>query len=204
MDEGTFHSLLTGNLSRLLDPRTLEKGAEYVRRGHVLGTHYEPDGEGGTLVGMVKGGAIDPYVAAVHLLRDRARVRLDSHCTCPLQSGCKHVAATALALLRGVPAGAADEHPVPSGQLGPWKNWLDALLAPAQNAASANSRRQIQLATPVVRARPPHTPPIQRSSRLRTRPFTADTAAGVPRGAGSPASTLALARAYSSSDSAPR
>ena len=152
MDEGTFHSLLTGNLSRLLDPRTLEKGAEYVRRGHVLGTHYEPDGEGGTLVGMVKGGAIDPYVAAVHLLRDRARVRLDSHCTCPLQSGCKHVAATALALLRGVPAGAADEHPVPSGQLGPWKNWLDALLAPAQNGPVLAAERAASVCGILLRA----------------------------------------------------
>ena len=138
VDELTFRPLLAGNLSRLLDSHTLEKGADYLRRGHVLRVQYKSQGHSGALVGIVRGGALDPYVASVGLRRDGERIRLDSHCTCPLQSACKHVAATALFSLRVSAAKLADELASPAKpQLGPWKNWLDALQVPVPNGAPA-------------------------------------------------------------------
>jgi superfamily II DNA or RNA helicase len=134
MDETTFRDLLARHWTTLFDPHTIEKGADYLRRGYVLGTHYEAgDGEG-ALIGMVEGTARDPYAAGVRLEWDGQRARLDSYCTCPLEFECKHVAATVLFALRGKPAGQvrADLEPT-TPQLGAWKNWLDGLRAPAGN-----------------------------------------------------------------------
>src|ERR1700722_18501799 len=46
---------------------------------------------------------------------------------------------------------------------------------PAQINSAAKSSRHTQASTPVDRAIPPHTPPNQRSVRLRRNVFTADT-----------------------------
>ena len=63
MDETTFRDLLARHWTTLFDPHTIEKGADYLRRGYVLGTHYEAgDGEG-ALIGMVEGTARDPSAA---------------------------------------------------------------------------------------------------------------------------------------------
>lgn len=92
MDETRFRDLLARHWTTLFDPHTIEKGADYLRRGYVLGTHYEEgDGEG-ALIGMVEGTARDPYASGVRLQLDGPRVRLDSYCSCPMQSDCKHVA----------------------------------------------------------------------------------------------------------------
>lgn len=57
MDETRFRDLLARHWTTLFDPHTIEKGADYLRRGYVLGTHYEEgDGEG-ALIGMVEGTA---------------------------------------------------------------------------------------------------------------------------------------------------
>ncbi|MEO5624586.1 MAG: hypothetical protein ABIQ70_01085, partial [Dokdonella sp.] len=128
MDEITFRQLLSRRLASLMDKRTLEKGADYVRRGRVLATHYEPGKGEGALIGKVKGSAPHPYVAGVRLIGEGARVQLDSYCTCPVEFECKHVAATALYVLRGGWANPAVEIAPPAGpQLGPWKQWLEAL-----------------------------------------------------------------------------
>ena len=127
MDEITFRQLLAQHVTSLLDKRTLEKGADYLRRGYVQSRHYEFGDNEGTLLGMVAGSAVDPYVAGVRLVRKGARIVLDSYCTCPMEFKCKHVAATVLSALRGV---AVDNAAIasPSGpQLGAWKQWLDAL-----------------------------------------------------------------------------
>ncbi|MFC5489209.1 DEAD/DEAH box helicase [Dokdonella soli] len=128
MDEATFRQLLSRHVARLLDARTLAKGADYLRHGRVLGTHYEAGDDGGALIGMVRDGAIDPYVAGVRLKQDGERVELDSYCTCPLASACKHVAATALSAMRGdLQRPVVGLAPPPVPQLGAWKHWLDAL-----------------------------------------------------------------------------
>ena len=132
MDENTFRQLLARHWSTLFDQRTIEKGADYLRRGHVLGTHYEAgDGEG-ALIGMVEGSVRDPYAAGVRIESRGQRVKLDSYCTCPLQVQCKHVAATVLYVLRGQTAGKLPRDVAPSPpQLGAWKTWLDTLRAPS-------------------------------------------------------------------------
>jgi hypothetical protein len=139
VDEITFRQLLARNVASLLDKRTLDKGAEYLRRGHVLARHYEPGKGEGSLIGMVKGSAIDPYVAGLRLIDRGVRIELDSYCTCPLESACKHVAATALSLLRAGAAAALDVTPPPGSQLGAWKQWLDALHGPSTPAGQARA-----------------------------------------------------------------
>jgi hypothetical protein len=136
VDEITFRKLLSRHVGSLLDPRTLQKGADYLNRGRVLRLHYETgDGEG-ALIGMVKGSANDPYAAGVRIRADGARVKLDSYCTCPMETACKHVAATVLRVLRGELQRQAETAPA-TPQLGAWKHWLDALQSPAARAALA-------------------------------------------------------------------
>jgi len=142
MDEIRFRQLLAQNWSTVFDSRTIEKGADYLRRGNVLGTHYEA-GEGeGALIGMVEGTAHDPYAAGVRIQWDGQRARLDTYCTCPLQFDCKHVAATVLYVLRQQAPGAQPRRDIapPPPQLGAWKNWLDGLRAPSSNGVDVPVR----------------------------------------------------------------
>ena len=134
MDETTFRQLLSRHVGSLLDSRTLEKGADYLKRGRVLRLHYEVGERAGALIGMVKGSEREPYAAGVRIRVDDAQVRLDSYCTCPMEVACNHVAATVLRALRSdlqrgeIPA---------TAQLGAWKYWLDALRAPPPPGAAA-------------------------------------------------------------------
>ena len=131
VDETVFRELLARHWTSLFDQRTIEKGVDYLRRGHVLGTQYEAgDGEG-ALIGMVEGTARDPYAAGVRLEWDGKRAKLDSYCSCPLEFQCKHVAATVLYELHGRSAGDERGEVGPTlPQLGVWKSWLDGLRAP--------------------------------------------------------------------------
>ena len=58
----------------------------------------------------------------------------------------------------------------------------------------ANSSRQTHAAMPVIRARPPQTPPNQRSSRLRRNALIAASAGASPLPTAAPPRTRALAR----------
>jgi superfamily II DNA or RNA helicase len=147
MDETTFRDLLARHWTTLFDPHTIEKGADYLRRGYVLGAHYEAgDGEG-ALVGMVEGTARDPYAAGVRLKWDGQNARLDSYCTCPLEFECKHVAATVLYELKGKPAGQPrTELEPPTPQLGAWKSWLDGLRTPSGDVRLARANDDARLA----------------------------------------------------------
>ena len=143
MDESTFHDLLARHWTTLFDQRTIEKGLDYLRRGHVLGTHFEDGEREGALIGMVAGSARDPYAAGVRIEWDGQRAQLDSYCTCPLEFECKHVAATVLYELKGKPDGQPRiDMEAPAPQLGAWKAWLDGLRAPATaNVAETRSAR---------------------------------------------------------------
>ena len=139
MDETLFRQLLSRHVGTLLDPRTLQKGADYMRRGRVRETRYVAGDREGALIGTVQGSARHPYAAGIHIGLHGERVRLDSHCTCPLQFACKHVAATALQALRAQARPA--ESPAVAVQLGAWKNWLDTLQSPAPPAPGAAADR---------------------------------------------------------------
>ncbi|MFI4970557.1 MAG: SWIM zinc finger domain-containing protein, partial [Lysobacterales bacterium] len=153
MDETTFRQLLSRHVSELLDANTLSKGADYMRRGHVLATHYEGGDEEGALIGTVRGSAPDPYAAGVRIVRVGGRVKLDSYCTCPMEYACKHVAATALYEMRGKPIRPVAVSPPPVPQLGAWKNWLDALhVVAAQNGAARSIARADSVCGILLRA----------------------------------------------------
>ena len=137
MDQTTFRQLLSRHIGDLIDPKTLLKGADYIRRGRVLETRYAAGDREGALVASVQGTESDPYASGIRI-RVGERVRLDSYCTCPMEAACKHVAATALHELRGTRLASGALVPDNKPQLGAWKSWLDALHAPAaQRAAPA-------------------------------------------------------------------
>ena len=167
MDEITFRQLLSRQLASLMDKRTLEKGADYVRRGRVLATHYEPGKGEGALIGKVKGSAPHPYIAGLRLIGEGARVQLDSYCTCPVEFECKHVAATALYVLRGGIANpAVDIAPRAGPQLGPWKQWLEALqphapLHAATTAIAPDATKSARVCGIILRASPGALPTLQ-------------------------------------------
>lgn len=136
MDETTFRDLLARHWTALFDPRTLERGADYQRRGLVQELQYKDDVGEGVLIGTVQGSARDPYLAGVRLEWDGGRTRLDSYCTCPLQAACKHVAATILQELRATTETPAAGGAVAPPQLGAWKTWLDTLRGDAGESAT--------------------------------------------------------------------
>jgi len=138
MDPAVFRQLLSQHLGTLLDQRTLQRGAEYLRHGRVLGVQYISDvADEGALVGTVQGGALDPYAAGAHIERRNGQVRIDSYCTCPLEHACKHVAAIVLSALRGQNVQPAGEAAGPAPQLGAWKHWLESLQSPPADGAQA-------------------------------------------------------------------
>lgn len=138
MDPVVFRQLLSQHLGTLLDTRTLQRGAEYLRHGRVLGVQYISDvDDEGALVGTVQGGGIDPYAAGAHITRRDGQVRIDSYCTCPLEHACKHVAAIVLSALRGQSARSGGEAGVPAPQLGAWKHWLESLQPAPEGAQTA-------------------------------------------------------------------
>lgn len=134
MDESTFRQLLSRHAAAVLDPHTLAKGADYLRRGRVREIWYSADAAGaGALFGRVQGSARQPYTAGIHIeVNGDARARLRTHCTCPLGGDCKHVATIALKELdaRGLPV-LAPPDPPPVPLLGPWASWLETLEATA-------------------------------------------------------------------------
>jgi hypothetical protein len=137
MDESTFHDLLARHWTTLFDQRTIEKGLDYLRRGHVLGTHFAAGDREGAVCGWAAASARDPYAAGVRIEWDGQRAQLDSYCTCPLEFECKHVAATVLYELKGKPDGQPRiDLEAPAPQLGAWKAWLDGLRAPASASAA--------------------------------------------------------------------
>jgi len=173
MDETTFRDLLARHWTGLFDARTLERGADYQRRGLVLGLEYQ-DGDGeGVLLGMVQGAAPDPYAAGVRLEWDGIHARLDSYCTCPLERRCKHVAAAILQELRGAPDGNARiESVATQPQLGAWKNWLEGLRATGIDAApvAAHARDEESLCAILLRTDATHPLPALQAQVVRVKP----------------------------------
>jgi superfamily II DNA or RNA helicase len=79
-------------LSRSFGSTTLERAAEYVRKGRVLEAYVEPSG---TIRGTVKGSEWKPYVQRITVTPSV----IDGLCTCPVGENCKHVAAVLLNLM---------------------------------------------------------------------------------------------------------
>ena len=92
-------ALDSGGLASLFDDVTLARGLAYAERGRVLSLKIEEDGH--TVTARVSGSRREPYTAlAVLSHAERSgRVELQSRCTCPMESGCKHVVAALAAAI---------------------------------------------------------------------------------------------------------
>ncbi len=173
MDRSTFRERLAQHWTRLLSPHTITKGADYARRGHVVGIHYEAGEHEGALMGMVQGTAREPYAAGVRLALREGRVRLDSWCTCPLEEGCKHVAALIVHELQGALGGESRSGMEPSlPQLGAWKAWLDTLRAPqlAEPRRAAAPPPEDSRCAILLRADTAHALPTLQAQVVRVKP----------------------------------
>ena len=132
MDETTFRQLLARHWTSLFDPRSIRQGVDALRRGDVVGTRYASTPDAGMLIGQVRGSDGQPYVTGVRIRWNGEQARLDSHCSCPMQFECKHVAATVLYELHGHALGDAAERAGIAPEttpLGEWKSWLEGLQA---------------------------------------------------------------------------
>ncbi|MBX3691481.1 DEAD/DEAH box helicase [Dokdonella sp.] len=130
MDESVFRQLLTRSVTSVLDRPTLDKGADYVRQGHVRTLRYSSDDSAGVLIGQVDGTATEPYTAGVRIALQGARPLLDTQCTCPLEGECKHVAAITLKMLGAPLPDIETEARTQKGvDLGAWKRWFESLEA---------------------------------------------------------------------------
>ncbi len=131
MDETLFRQLLSRSAASVLDRRTLDKGAEYLRGGRVRDIWFRQDAGAGMAFGAVKGTESEPYTAGIRIAVSGGRPHVDTQCTCPLEGECKHVAAVALKVLGARVPDATPESPT-SGKpdLGPWKRWFESLEAP--------------------------------------------------------------------------
>ena len=106
-------------IRRLADDATYQRGMSYFRSGAVRSVTW--DDEDSVLDSVVDGSRNHVYRCRVRLGHTEAERRITAtSCTCPVQSGCKHVVAT---LLAGEKLGAAPEAAAPES----WR----ALFAPA-------------------------------------------------------------------------
>lgn len=129
-------------------PRSaFEAGSSYMcqKRASLVSIEQEP---GGLLIrSKVLGSDYDPYTQTIHLREGRSgAVRIEGHCSCPVEVNCKHVVA---ALLRWrSEARAADGNVLPTA-LGDWLARLERDLHRAGESYPPDARqRMIYLLAP--------------------------------------------------------
>ena len=153
MDRSQFIQLLVRvDLGSLFSLHTLDRAADYVDSGRVLTKSYESEGQAGVLLGLVQGNSTAPYHCGFRMLpRGGRQMDVDSFCSCPVGSACKHIAAMVLETMgedwddseATVPFSLV---PPPSPQqakpdLRPWDQWLSSLNLPADAASGAAETR---------------------------------------------------------------
>jgi len=176
---GPFDLYDDAELARAFGTGTLDRGRDYVRRGHVLSCEVSDANPRITLVhGNVRGSGRRPYSTTVTLAEDPSGGWLDSRCTCPVIRMCKHAAA--LMLVAGAAPGRDD------GGARDWERRLALVLDELDEAAEATTaeRRPLALQVELTPARtggfpgrPPagraverHPEPAARRGSLRLRP----------------------------------
>lgn len=114
--------------SRAFNARTLARAEDYFLLGHVVALEHIQDAGQDVLLALVEGNRAQPYACRIAVLHEPRGSRLQSVCTCPMASNCKHVAA-ALMEAEDSPqeawlGDAADGAPGPGGPLfdaaAPW------------------------------------------------------------------------------------
>ncbi len=112
MDRSQFIQLLTDfDFDSVFSLRVLERGSDYVDSGRVLEKKYTTEGAAGLLIGLVQGNSTQPYRCGFRMLPRGRRLDVDTFCSCPVGSDCKHVAALVLESLGEDWVADDDAHP---------------------------------------------------------------------------------------------
>ncbi|MEZ9538328.1 SNF2-related protein [Shewanella sp. 10N.286.51.B8] len=102
-------------VAKLFSSTQLQKAQNYLIEGRVLDVHASQDNH--NVESYVVGTATEPYRQDISLVNVNHKIVMKSHCTCPVASNCKHVAAALLALV--------DKKPVEEQRLSQWILQLD-------------------------------------------------------------------------------
>ncbi|HEX6246340.1 MAG TPA: DEAD/DEAH box helicase [Nocardioidaceae bacterium] len=120
---------------------TLDRAADYVRRGKVLACRDSVDDEGDLDIrGSVEGSAGEVYNCVVSVGRSGPGLWTYGRCTCPVGEGCKH----AVALLLTVRARQTEEQAA-GGASGRWERHLSSFLDELDAAPDPSEERPLAL-----------------------------------------------------------
>ncbi|WP_285164812.1 DEAD/DEAH box helicase [Shewanella goraebulensis] len=102
-------------IAKLFSSVQLQKAQNYLIEGRVLEVHASQENH--NIESFVVGSAIEPYRQDITLVNVNHKIVMKSHCTCPVATNCKHVAAALLALI--------DKKPVEEQRLSQWLMQLE-------------------------------------------------------------------------------
>nr|WP_259394915.1 DEAD/DEAH box helicase [Shewanella sp. SR44-3] len=102
-------------VAKLFPANVLQKAQNYVIQGRVLDVTTSSDNH--NIESYVTGSQPEPYRQDITLVNINHKILMNAHCTCPVRSNCKHVAAALLTLV--------DKKPVEEQRLTQWLMQLD-------------------------------------------------------------------------------
>lgn len=102
-------------VAKLFPANVLQKAQNYVIQGRVLDVTASSDNH--NIESFVAGSHPEPYRQDITLVNINHKILMNAHCTCPVRSNCKHVAAALLTLV--------DKKPVEEQRLSQWLMQLD-------------------------------------------------------------------------------
>ena len=134
---GIFDLYDDEELSRSFGPVMLERGRDYVARGHVVSLEVNDSNPRIVLVsGQVRGSGGRTYGVTVTLAEDPSGLWVESRCTCPVVRHCKHAAALLLS------AGRSEDG---RGGASDWERRLTLVLDELDDAAEATGHAKTPL-----------------------------------------------------------
>lgn len=102
-------------IAKLFSATQIQKAQNYLIQGRVLEVSASSDNH--DIEAYVEGSAEEPYRQEITLVNVNHKIVMRSHCTCPVRTNCKHVAAAMLALV--------DKKPVEEQRIHQWLRQLD-------------------------------------------------------------------------------
>ncbi len=101
----------------------LMRGLQYAEQGRVVAADFIDD-EGLHLRGVVQGSEEEPYECDIRLRPEGTAYRIQSRCTCPMASDCKHVLAVLYVVSREAGGAAPELAAASDSGLDEWQRWL--------------------------------------------------------------------------------
>ncbi|MBB1426739.1 DEAD/DEAH box helicase family protein [Shewanella sp. SG44-2] len=102
-------------IAKLFSATQIQKAQNYLIQGRVLEVTASSNNH--DIEAYVEGSAAEPYRQEITLVNVNHKIVMRSHCTCPVRTNCKHVAAAMLALV--------DKKPVEEQRIHQWLRQLD-------------------------------------------------------------------------------